>query len=140
MTVTVPHPEHGVEDLCVTGTELYERALHDGHVTAGQAEPAPCLLELGLLQPAVDDLDRLEPVAPAVALHRLLRVSEARIADERRREERLSELFAPLMRLTRGPAAPAQAASPIASVMAWLIGSVPLRMRRPAPSTRSPTG
>ncbi|GAB7103285.1 LuxR C-terminal-related transcriptional regulator [Streptomyces phaeofaciens JCM 4814] len=145
MTVTVPHPEHGVEDLCVTGTELYERALHDGHVTAGQAEPAPCLLELGLLHPAVDDLDRLEPVAPAVALHRLLRVSEARIADERRREERLSELFAPLMRLAHGPAVPAQAASlrilsgtePINQAITEAMGEAALEVLCVQPNTHS---
>ncbi|SMF71738.1 hypothetical protein SAMN02745830_05535 [Streptomyces sp. Amel2xC10] len=110
MTVTVPHPEHGVDDLCATGADLYRRALREGRLPAGEAKPAPCLLDLGLLHPALDDLDRLEPVAPVVALHRLLRVSEARIADERRREERLSELFAPLMRLAQGPAAPAQEA------------------------------
>lgn len=97
---SAPHPEHGVEDLCSEGTELYERALREGHVPAGDTHRAPCLVDFGLLHPAVDDLSRMEPVAPAVALHRLLRRSQERIADERRREERLAETFAALMRIS----------------------------------------
>ncbi|MFC8518286.1 helix-turn-helix transcriptional regulator [Streptomyces sp. NPDC057257] len=93
------HPEHGVEDLCAEGTELYRRALREGHVSSADAEAAPCLVGLGLLHPSVEDLDRLEPVAPAVALRRLLRASEDRIADERRHGERLAEAFEPLLRL-----------------------------------------
>ncbi|MFI6404862.1 helix-turn-helix transcriptional regulator [Streptomyces sp. NPDC050548] len=93
------HPEHGVENLCPAGTQLYERALRQGQVNRPDADTAPCLLDHGLLQPAVEDPDRLEPVAPAVALHRLLRMSAERIADERRREERLETVLGPLMRL-----------------------------------------
>ncbi|MEU6354437.1 helix-turn-helix transcriptional regulator [Streptomyces sp. NPDC047072] len=93
------HPEHGVDDLCSAGTELYEQALREGHVRATDAEAAPCLVDLGLLNPSVTDLDVLEPVAPAVALHRLLRTSEELIAVERRREQRLADLFEPLMRI-----------------------------------------
>lgn len=96
------HPEHGVEDLCPAGEKLYERALRDGRVAAGEAAEAPCLVRHGLLQPAVDDLDRLEPVPPALALHRLLRASATRVADERRREERLAASFERLMRLDGG--------------------------------------
>ncbi|WP_328480703.1 helix-turn-helix transcriptional regulator [Streptomyces sp. NBC_00377] len=96
-----PHPHHGVENLCAAGTKLYEQALRDGRVKTDEAEAAaPCLLALGLLHPVVDDLDQLEPVSPARALHRLLRASATRIADERRREERLTSLFEPLMRIT----------------------------------------
>ncbi|MEU5364511.1 helix-turn-helix transcriptional regulator [Streptomyces sp. NPDC005925] len=102
---SAPHPEHGVEDLCSAGTELYERALREGHIPAGDTHRAPCLVDFGLLHPAVDDLSRMEPVAPAVALHRLLRRSQERMADERRREERLAETFARLMRISgSGPA------------------------------------
>ncbi|MFJ1651919.1 helix-turn-helix transcriptional regulator [Streptomyces sp. NPDC088337] len=93
------HPEHGPEDLCPAGTELYERALRSGWVRAGEADGAPCLIDFGLLHPAVEDLDRLEPVAPAAALHRLLRAAEERIAEERRREDRLARTFEPLMRI-----------------------------------------
>jgi DNA-binding CsgD family transcriptional regulator len=94
-----PHAEHGVEDLCAAGTELYERAVREGHVSSSEAEPAPCLIDFGLLTHSVTDLRRLEPVAPAVALHRMLRAMEDRIADERRREQRLTEAFEPLMRV-----------------------------------------
>ncbi|MFF4257551.1 LuxR C-terminal-related transcriptional regulator [Streptomyces sp. NPDC001663] len=93
------HPGHGVEDLCAAGALLYERAVREGRVRAADAEPAPCLVDFGLLHPTVEDLDWLEPVAPAVALRRLLRVSEDRIADERRRGERLAEAFEPLLRI-----------------------------------------
>ncbi|MFI5967071.1 LuxR C-terminal-related transcriptional regulator [Streptomyces asoensis] len=96
-----PHPHHGVENLCAAGTDLYEQALRAGRVTTRDAEAAaPCLLSFGLLHPVVDDPDLLEPVSPALALHRLLRASGSRIADERRREERLATLFEPLMRIT----------------------------------------
>ncbi|KUO16867.1 helix-turn-helix transcriptional regulator [Streptomyces dysideae] len=91
------HPEHSAEDLCPEGAVLYERALREGHLRAEDAGGAPCLIDFGLLHPSVADLSRLEPVAPAVALHRLLRASEDRIADERRRELRLAETFAGLM-------------------------------------------
>lgn len=94
-----PHQEHGVEELCITGVELYERALREGHVQSADAEAAPCLVDFGLLHPAVTDLDRMEPVSPAVALHRILRCAEERIADERRREQRLADMFEPLMRI-----------------------------------------
>ncbi|MCT9138921.1 helix-turn-helix transcriptional regulator [Streptomyces violarus] len=94
---SVPHPMHDAEELCAAGSELYERALRDGHVPAEAARAAPCLTDIGLLHPAVDDLHRLEPVVPALALHRLLRTSGERIARERRREERLTETFEPLM-------------------------------------------
>ncbi|MFI7499110.1 LuxR C-terminal-related transcriptional regulator [Streptomyces sp. NPDC049687] len=106
-----PHPHHGVADLCSEGVLLYERALREGRLSAADAAPAPCLLELGLLHPAVDDLGHLEPVAPAVALHRQLNSTAARIADERRREERLTTLFEPLMRLSGSRTAPMESAS-----------------------------
>ncbi|AOR33064.1 helix-turn-helix transcriptional regulator [Streptomyces fodineus] len=96
--MTAPHPEHGAEELCPAGAELYARALREGHVSRAEAAAAPCLPALGLLQPAVADLDRLEPVPAAVALQELLRVSANRIADERRREARLAQAFEPLLR------------------------------------------
>ncbi|WP_033322101.1 helix-turn-helix transcriptional regulator [Streptomyces yerevanensis] len=93
---------HGPEELCETGTRLYARALREGRVRSADAVEAPCLVDFGLLQPSVEDLSRLEPIAPAAALHRLLRIAEDRIADERRREERLAMVFEPLMRLDGG--------------------------------------
>ncbi|MGW0861141.1 helix-turn-helix transcriptional regulator [Streptomyces koelreuteriae] len=94
---SAPHPTHDAAELCPAGRGLYERALREGHVPAEAARAAPCLLDFGLLHPAVDDLHRLEPVVPAVALRRLLRISGERIASERRREERLAETLGPLM-------------------------------------------
>ncbi|WP_225838684.1 helix-turn-helix transcriptional regulator [Streptomyces sp. NK08204] len=99
-----PHPEHGVEELCVSGAELYERALREGNVSATAADGTPCLIDFGLLHPALHDPDRLEPVTPAAALHRLLRTSAARIADERLREDRLVEQFEPFLQLRVDPA------------------------------------
>lgn len=96
---TAPHPRHGVEELCAAGAELYARALRDGHVAAGDAADVPCLAALGLLRPAADGPRRLEPVPPAVALHRLLRSAADRIAGERRRETLLADAFEPLMRI-----------------------------------------
>lgn len=74
---------HGVEDLCPAGTDLYERALREGSVRRADADVAPCLVDHGLLHPAVEDPGRLEPVAPAVALHRLLRTSPPRCTPTR---------------------------------------------------------
>jgi DNA-binding CsgD family transcriptional regulator len=93
---------HGPEELCETGTRLYAQALREGHVRGADAVEAPCLVDFGLLQPSVEDLSLLEPVAPAVALHRLLRRVEDRIADERRRGERLAAVFEPLMQIDGG--------------------------------------
>ncbi|MBM7089292.1 helix-turn-helix transcriptional regulator [Streptomyces sp. S12] len=102
-----PHTEHGPGELCPAGTALYERALREGQVTAAEAREAPCLVDSGLLHPAVDDLERLQPVAPAVALQRLLRVSAERLAQVRRQEEQLAHTFEPLLRLDDSGAAPA---------------------------------
>ncbi|WP_329254578.1 helix-turn-helix transcriptional regulator [Streptomyces sp. NBC_01478] len=90
---------HGAEDLCAEGLSLYVRALRDGRAPADEADKAPCLVDLGLLHPDVGDPHHLRPVAPAAVLHRLLRRSAERIADERRREERLESAFAPLLQL-----------------------------------------
>ncbi|WP_330458962.1 helix-turn-helix transcriptional regulator [Streptomyces sp. NBC_00820] len=89
--------DHGPEELCEAGTSLYERALRAGCLTRAEAAATPCLLRFGLLQPSVTDMDRLEPVAAAVALQRLLRASAERIADERRREALVAQNFGPLL-------------------------------------------
>ncbi|MFJ5774923.1 LuxR C-terminal-related transcriptional regulator [Streptomyces sp. NPDC093094] len=104
-----PHPQHGVDEMCPPGTRLYEQALRLGHLSRTDAErAAPCLLDHGLLQPAVTDPHRLEPVAPALALHRMLRASAQAVAEQRRREARLAEMFEPLMRLDGRRTAPAE--------------------------------
>ncbi len=61
-------------------------------------DAAPCLVGMGLLAPAAGDPDRMEPVAPFIALRRLLWASEDRIADERRRGQRIADALEPLMR------------------------------------------
>ncbi|MFE3033356.1 LuxR C-terminal-related transcriptional regulator [Streptomyces canus] len=109
---------HGAEELCQAGLTLYTRALREGGVQAADADEAPCLVDLGLLQPDLGDLRWLRPVAPAFALHRLLRGVEDRIADERRREERLTEMFESLVELD-GPHA-AGAGAPMISVLSGL--------------------
>ncbi|MFG3024626.1 helix-turn-helix transcriptional regulator [Streptomyces sp. NPDC048254] len=102
---SAPHTEHGIESLCAAGTELYERALAEGHISARDAAEAPCLVDLGLLHPALDDLGRLEPVAPAIALNRLLRATRAGIADAHRRENLLVDTWESLLRLGLRPIA-----------------------------------
>ncbi|MFI2761159.1 hypothetical protein ACH5A3_20170 [Streptomyces echinatus] len=73
--------------------------MREGRISTADAVGVPCLVDSGLLHPALDDPGRLEPVAPVVALHRLLRSAEGRIAEERRRETRLTEMFEPLIHL-----------------------------------------
>src|SRR5690348_12109952 len=87
--------------------ELYWRALREGRIRAAEAEPAPCLADLGLLRPSVTDPGLLEPVSPDLALRRLLTCSADRVAAERRREVRLAETFEPLLRASRPPSAAA---------------------------------
>lgn len=95
----VPHLAHGAEELCAAGKELYEHALRDGRVRAEDCRAVPCLIDFGLLRPALEDTALLEPVPPAVALPRLLRSAEDRIAGERRRAELLADAFEPFMRI-----------------------------------------
>ncbi|MBQ1092184.1 hypothetical protein [Streptomyces sp. B93] len=55
-----PHPEHDVEDLCDAGTQLYDRTLAEGRIAAADAESAPCLLDIGLLSPALGSESRAQ--------------------------------------------------------------------------------
>ncbi|MDX3453759.1 helix-turn-helix transcriptional regulator [Streptomyces sp. ME02-8801-2C] len=104
--MTTRHP-HGAEELCEAGLSLYGRALREGHVPAGEAADTPCLLDFGLLQPDIEDPLRLRPLAPAVALPRLLRESAEAVARKRRQEALLAEAFEPLMHLDAPDAATA---------------------------------
>ncbi|MCT7354855.1 LuxR C-terminal-related transcriptional regulator [Streptomyces sp. 15-116A] len=114
MTPT-PHTDHAPGHLCPAGTRLYERALQHGHLTTDDANEAPCLLDTGLLHPALENPDRLQPVAPAIALQRLLRYTGERIAEERRREEQLAEVFQSLVRV--GEASAEEGGTPLLSVL-----------------------
>ncbi|MFC7265364.1 helix-turn-helix transcriptional regulator [Streptomyces lutosisoli] len=93
--------EHGhrADELCEAGLELYALALKEGRITQQEADPAPCLIDLGLLQPDIEDMRWLRPVAPAVALPRLLRATAEDISRQRQRDARLAEAFEPLMRI-----------------------------------------
>ncbi|MEV7072004.1 LuxR C-terminal-related transcriptional regulator [Streptomyces sp. NPDC093990] len=108
MSTPAAHSEHGPEDPCRAGIELYARALREGGADRREAAHLPCLLETGLLRPDARDAGRLEPVPPALALHRMLRATTDRAAHERRREQRLAEAFAPFMRAAGGAAAVAE--------------------------------
>ncbi|WP_406331640.1 LuxR C-terminal-related transcriptional regulator [Streptomyces sp. NBC_00203] len=96
--LTGTHP-HGVEDVCDAGLALYTRALREGRVPTENADPVPCLIDCGLLEPDIEDQRWLLPVAPAIALPRLLHVTANAVAQQRQREARLAEVFEPLMRI-----------------------------------------
>ncbi|MEV3913168.1 helix-turn-helix transcriptional regulator [Streptomyces canus] len=104
MSTAAVHPEHGPEDPCPEGIEVYARALREGGIDGQDASSVPCLLDTGLLRPDARDPARLEAVPPALVLHRMLRATTDRVARERRREQRLAEAFAPLLRID-GPGA-----------------------------------
>ncbi|MEV7194085.1 helix-turn-helix transcriptional regulator [Streptomyces sp. NPDC093510] len=97
--MTPQHVAHRADELCDAGSALYARALREGRVPNEDADQAPCLVDLGLLHPDVDDMRWLRPTAPNIALPRLLGGIEERIAGQRRREERLTAAFQPLMAL-----------------------------------------
>ncbi|WP_340377362.1 helix-turn-helix transcriptional regulator [Streptomyces sp. SS7] len=102
---------HHTEEVCEPGLGLYAHALREGRVTRAEAEHTPCLLVARLLRPDRDDAGLLEPVPPAVGLHRALRPLADRVADERRHTARLVETFEPLLRLARGPEAGPEASA-----------------------------
>lgn len=66
------HP-HGADRLCEAGDRVYARAVRRGHVSREDAEAVPCLVDLALLHPDPDDMDRLVPTAPQEVMSRLLR-------------------------------------------------------------------
>ncbi|MGW0907366.1 LuxR C-terminal-related transcriptional regulator [Streptomyces sp. NPDC002853] len=113
----VAHRSHGDEQLCDAGSALYVRALRAGRIRCEDTGEAPCLLDLGLLRPDVGDDRWLRPTAPAVALPRLLRTIEDRIADHRRRQERLTAVFEPLMAPRTHPASTPDDGQPAITVL-----------------------
>ncbi|MEV6181762.1 LuxR C-terminal-related transcriptional regulator [Streptomyces sp. NPDC052016] len=108
--MTAAAHDHPPEEPCEEALELYARALRSGHVPAAEAEAYPCLVDSGLLRPHPRDPHRLGPLAPAVALPRLLRTVAEDIARRRRQEARLAEAFEPLLALAVPSAHPADAA------------------------------
>nr|WP_203729422.1 helix-turn-helix transcriptional regulator [Streptomyces sp. SID12501] len=78
---------------------LYVRALREGRVPDDEAGDAPCLIDFGLLRPDLEDPRQLRPLAPAVALSRLLHESAEDTARKRQQESLLAEAFEPLMHI-----------------------------------------
>ncbi|MFC9843959.1 LuxR C-terminal-related transcriptional regulator [Streptomyces sp. NPDC060223] len=100
---------HRADELCEAGLDLYARALREGRVSQEDADAAPCLIDSGLLQPDLEDMRRLRPVAPAIALPRLLHATAEDIAQQRQREARLAESLEPLIALHAAQATPTDA-------------------------------
>lgn len=92
------HP-HEAGELCEAALSLYGRALREGRIPADEADRAPCLLGFGLLSPDSEDPRWMRPLAPALALPRLLHESARDIARRRHHEARLAEAFEPLLAL-----------------------------------------
>ncbi len=108
--MTTSTHRHGPEELCPAGLELYGRALREGRLPEHEADPVPCLLRVGLLRPDLDDTRWLRPVAPTVALPRLLRGIAEDIARRRQTETLLAQAFEPLIALGIGHPDPTEAA------------------------------
>lgn len=108
--MTTPVHLHGPEELCEAGLELYGRALREGRVPEHEVDPVPCVLRAGLLRPDLDDTRWLRPVAPALALPRLLSGIAEDITQRRRAEALLVEAFEPLLALRTDHADPMDAA------------------------------
>lgn len=100
---------HRADEFCAAGLDVYARALREGRVALQDADSVPCLINSGLLQPDLEDMDWLRPVAPAIALPRLLHATAEDIARQRQREARLAEAFEPLMALNAAQASPTDA-------------------------------
>ena len=91
---------HGAdEQLCEPGMDLYTRALREGRIPPHEADAVPCVIELGLLYPDGEGMRWLRPLAPFIALPRLLHTVEADIERRRRSEAALADAFQPLIAL-----------------------------------------
>lgn len=111
------HRVHTMDDPCEAGTEVYARALREGRIRGEEAEAVPCLIDAGLLHPVIGEPSWLEPAAPATALHRLLRGIEDRVAEERRRGEKLATAFEPLLRIAERRTTPADTGPPAITLL-----------------------
>ncbi|MEU5955800.1 LuxR C-terminal-related transcriptional regulator [Streptomyces sp. NPDC047525] len=98
----IEHVPHPAEQPCEPGLAVYSRALREGRIRSEDAARTPCLVDFGLLHPGLDDMRWLHPTAPAVALPRLLRTFEDRVADQRHLESRLTSAFEPFIALHAG--------------------------------------
>lgn len=69
---TDEHP-HGADRLCDAGDRVYSSAVRHGRVPRADTEAVPCLVELALLHPDLDDMGWLVPTSPLEVMTRLLR-------------------------------------------------------------------
>ncbi|MFF3328785.1 LuxR C-terminal-related transcriptional regulator [Streptomyces sp. NPDC002888] len=81
---TEGHP-HGADRLCEAGERVYSRAVRRGRVPRHEADAVPCLLELAMLHPDPDDMDRLVPTSPQEVMTRLLRAVHDEVSASQRR-------------------------------------------------------
>ncbi|MYW09339.1 helix-turn-helix transcriptional regulator [Streptomyces sp. SID2563] len=95
-----PAHTHSVANLCTDGVRLYSAALGVGRIARTEVEPAPCLLEFGLLLPDPDDDSWLRPVPPSAALAQRLHPLEREIQDRRRTSVELTDAFEPFMAIS----------------------------------------
>ncbi len=63
---------HGPRELCATGLRLYEEAVVAGRIPRTALVAAPCLADMGLVQPEPADSAWMRPVPPSAALAHLL--------------------------------------------------------------------
>ncbi|WP_371616704.1 LuxR C-terminal-related transcriptional regulator [Streptomyces sp. NBC_00454] len=77
-----PERSRSSGEVCDEGVEYYRAAVQKGR--AARADAPRCLLELGLLAPAMDDPDSLIPIPPAVATATLAHPVELRILEQQR--------------------------------------------------------
>ncbi|MEU8958375.1 helix-turn-helix transcriptional regulator [Streptomyces sp. NPDC048518] len=124
------HVPHGIEELCETGSATYARALRERRVRRADAESAPCLVDFGLLRPSPDDAEWLLPTPPGVALPRLLRTIEARISQERMREENLAEAFEAFLGHETGPVSRGTASLTVLDSMARIDAAIDAAVAR----------
>ena len=93
------HRHGGDEQLCEAGMKLYAHSLRQGRIRPSDADEAPCVVDLGLLYPDGEGMRWLRPLAPSIALPRLLHSIEADIERRRRSEVALASAFQPLMEI-----------------------------------------
>nr|WP_203599620.1 helix-turn-helix transcriptional regulator [Streptomyces sp. SID10853] len=77
--------------MCEPGSRIYAEALKQRYIERPAAAAAPCLIDLGLLHPDPDHMERLVPMSPSLALHTMLRDIESEIHAQRSREVRIAE-------------------------------------------------
>ncbi|MBT2401303.1 LuxR C-terminal-related transcriptional regulator [Streptomyces sp. ISL-100] len=89
------HP-HSDRELCAPAIRLYTEALRKGRIARADLAPAPCLIDMALLQPDLRDAAWLHPVPPSAALAHLLQPITREIHERLRLTVALADSLAPL--------------------------------------------